>query len=67
MAGVNIDIKFGPSRNPDWKAKSSYGFKRIRYAYNAPQYTRKYTGASGKMHYITIGFGGFARGVERKM
>jgi hypothetical protein len=66
MTGVNIDIKFGPSKVPDWKPKTNYGFMRIRYAYNAPQYSGKYSGASGKMHYITIGFGGFARGVERK-
>jgi hypothetical protein len=67
MTGVNIDIKFGPSKVPDWKPKTSYGFMRIRYAYNAPQYARKYAGASGNMHYVTIGFGGFARGVEREM
>lgn len=66
MLGVNLDIKFGKNNIPAFRPKTSYGFMRIRYAFNIPQFENKYTGAAGKMHYITIGFGGFARGAERE-
>ncbi len=66
MIGVNIDIKFGQKKTPLFSPKTSYGFMRIRYAYNIPRFEKKYDGISGNMHYITIGFGAFARGLKRE-
>lgn len=63
--GFNFDIKFGPRHTPKYNPKTSYGFIRIRYGYNMPRFEKKYDGMSGNMHYITIGFGGLARGLKR--
>ncbi len=65
MAGINLDIKFGKKKTPAYSPKAGYGFMRIRYAYNMPQFERNYPGITGNMHYITIGFGAFARGLVR--
>lgn len=65
MAGINFDIKLGKKKTPAYSPKSSYGFIRIRYAYNMPQFENDYPGMCGNMHYFTIGFGGFARGLRR--
>lgn len=64
--GMNLDIKFGPSRTPDFSPKASYGFMRIRYSFNNPEFERKYTGMDGKIHCITIGFGAMARRLKRE-
>ncbi len=66
MVGINFDIKFGAKKTPAYKPKTSYGFMRIRYAYNIPRFDKKYDGMSGNMHYITIGFGGMSRGLQRE-
>jgi len=66
ILGINFDIKFGPKHTPDYSPKTSYGFMRIRYGYSIPSFEKKYDGMTGNMHYITIGFGGMARGVKRK-
>lgn len=66
MIGVNFDIKFGPKHTPANSPKTSYGFIRIRYAYNIPRFENKYDGMTGNMHYITIGFGGMSRGMKRE-
>lgn len=66
IVGVNLDIKFGPYRTPSYSPKTSYGFLRIRYGYCLPQFDRKYEGMIGNMHYITVGFGGMARGTKRE-
>ncbi|MDP1725945.1 MAG: hypothetical protein Q8M15_04120 [Bacteroidota bacterium] len=65
MIGVNFDVKFG-QKTPSYRPKSSYGFIRVRYAYNIPGFDKKYNGISGNMHYITIGFGGLARELKRE-
>ncbi len=67
MAGINFDIKFGPQRTPQFRPKASYGFMRVRYALNFPQFGKKYDGMEGTMHYVTIGFGGMARGLKREL
>ncbi|MDD4143269.1 MAG: hypothetical protein PHN68_01405 [Prolixibacteraceae bacterium] len=64
--GINLDIKFGPKNVPDYSPKTSYGFMRIRYGYTLPNFEKKYVGMAGNMQYITIGFGGMARGVKRE-
>jgi hypothetical protein len=46
--------------------KEILDFDESKSSINIPQFENKYTGAAGKMHYITIGFGGFSRGLERK-
>jgi hypothetical protein len=66
MVGINFDIKFGAKKTPAYSPKTSYGFMRIRYAYNIPRFDKKYDGMTGNMHYITIGFGGMARGLQRE-
>lgn len=63
-AGLNFDIKFGPRHTPAFSPKTNYGFVRIRYAYTNPRVAKKYNGLTGSMHYITIGFGMFSRGVK---
>ncbi len=67
-AGINIDIKLGKGRRGPLtkEAENNYGFMRIRYGYNFARLDRKYDGFSGNMHYITLGFGGFARKIKRQ-
>jgi hypothetical protein len=65
VLGVNLDIKYGPKNTPKYKPKTSYGFMRIRYGYCLPRFEKKYDGMTGNMHYVTIGFGGMARGLKR--
>ena len=64
--GVNLDLKIGSGSGlivggPE----KSYWFIRLRYAYNQPQYSKKYNGFNGDFHYITIGFGGFGSKLKR--
>jgi hypothetical protein len=66
ILGINFDIKFGPKHTPKYSPKTSYGFMRIRYGYSIPRFEKKYDGMTGNMHYITIGFGGMARGLKRE-
>jgi len=66
VLGINFDIKFGPKNTPKYSPKTSYGFMRIRYGYCIPRFEKKYDGMTGNMHYITIGFGGMARGLRRE-
>ena len=63
--GVNFDIKFG-KKGYLFRPKSSYGFLRVRYGYSIPNLSKKYDGISGGTHYITIGFGGFSKGLKRE-
>ena len=65
LAGLNFDVKFG-KKGYLFRPKSSYGFLRIRYGYSIPRFSKKYDGIFGDMHYITIGVGGFARGLKRE-
>ena len=66
IIGINFDVKFGPKHTPKYRPKTSYGFMRIRYGYSIPRFEKKYDGMTGNMHYITIGFGGMARGLKRE-
>lgn len=66
IVGLNLDIKFGPYKTPAHSPKTSYGFMRIRYGLSMPRFENKYTGMTGNMHYITVGFGGMSRGVRRE-
>lgn len=66
IIGINFDIKFGPKHTTKYSPKTSYGFMRIRYGYSIPRFEKKYDGMTGNMHYITIGFGGMARGLKRE-
>lgn len=66
IIGINFDIKFGPKHATKYSPKTSYGFMRIRYGYSIPRFEKKYDGMTGNMHYITIGFGGMARGLKRE-
>ncbi len=65
--GLNLDIKLGPSKTPMVSSgqEQSYWFLRLRYAYNAPNFEKKYNGINGSMHYITVGIGGFGRRIKR--
>ena len=63
--GVNFDIKFG-GKEYLFRPKSSYGFLRIRYGYSIPNFSKKYDDILGGTHYVTIGFGGFSRGLKRE-
>jgi len=66
VLGINFDIKFGPKNTSKYRPKTNYVFMRIRYAYCIPRFEKKYNEMSGNMHYITIGFGGVARGLKRE-
>lgn len=67
-SGLNMDLKLGKpntalvSNGPE----QSYRFVRIRYSYNSPQFSWKYTGFNGNIHSITIGIGGFGRALRRE-
>ena len=63
--GVSFDIKFG-KKGYSFRPKSSYGFLRVRYGYSIPNFSKKYDEISGGTHYITIGVGGFSRGLKRE-
>jgi len=63
--GVSFDIKFG-KKGYLFCPKSSYRFLRVRYGYSIPNFAKKYDEISGGTHYITIGFGGFSRGLKRE-
>lgn len=65
IAGVNLDIKFGPRNMPKYSPKTSYGFLRIRYGYSFLGFDKKYENMTGDMHYITIGLGGMGRASKR--
>ncbi len=62
--GVSYDIKFS-KKGYSFRPKSSYGFLRVRYGYNIPNFSKKYDGVSGATHYVTVGIGGFSRGLKR--
>jgi hypothetical protein len=62
---VSFDIKFG-KRGYLFRPKSNYGFLRVRYGYSIPNFSKKYNEISGGTHYITVGFGGFSRGLKRE-
>jgi hypothetical protein len=64
--GVNMDIKFKTAQRwIGFGPNESYRFIRLRYSYIMPQFDRKYNGFSGDLHCITIGFGAFARAMNR--
>ena len=60
--GINLDFKLNfNNKNSD----PSYGFVRVRYAYNKPQFNWKYSGFNGYFQYLTIGIGGFSRRIKQ--
>lgn len=61
--GLNLDFKLGKFKKK--KPEPSYGFVRVRFAYNKPQFNWKYNGFDGDFYYLTIGVGGLARGNKR--
>lgn len=65
-AGLNFDFKMAYSQS-GIVAYQEDGFWmiRVRYAYNAPQFSWRYSGFNGNMHYITIGLGGFGKRLKR--
>ncbi len=69
VLGLNVDIKLGQPQSVNHYnySTSNYGFIRLRYAYTNPRFNRKYSGISGNMHYITIGFGGFYSKLKREL
>lgn len=66
-SGLNLDLKLGETNNAmlNYGPEQSYWFARIRYSYNSPQFSGKYTGFNGNFHSITIGIGGFGRALRR--
>jgi hypothetical protein len=65
--GCTLDIKFGNRKGNALYNQNNFGFVRIRYTYNMPQFDNKYSGFSGTIHSITIGAGGFSRPIRRSM
>lgn len=64
--GINLDFKLGSGNGMIMGGpEDSYWFVRVRYAYNQPQFNKKYQGYDGNFHYITIGVGGFGRKLVR--
>ena len=65
--GINLDLKLGKPGTPVIAPnESAYWFIRFRYAYNQPQFSKRYDGYTGNMHYVTVGFGGFGRRLKRE-
>ena len=64
-AGASIDIKLFKRTNFLMYSPVGYAYVRIKYTYNAPQFAERYTGFSGNLHRISIGFGGLFRGEKR--
>lgn len=67
MLGFSFDFKFGTKKSPRYMTNTNYGFMRLRYSYNLPQFDNKYQGLDGGFHSITIGFGGMARRLIRDL
>jgi hypothetical protein len=65
VLGFNFDLKLGKDTNPDFYPRSSFGFLRLRYSFNMPQFSDNLDGFKGNYHNITIGFGGFIRNLKR--
>jgi len=65
VLGFNFDLKLGKDTNPDFYPRTSFGFVRIRYSFNMPQFSNNLEGFKGNYHNITIGFGGFIRNLSR--
>jgi len=65
LIGLNFDVKLG-KKDYLFRPKSSYFFLRIRYGYSIPRFSKKYDEILGNMHYITIGIGGFSKGLKRE-
>lgn len=64
--GLNLDFKLGKARRViNRPAEPSYWFLRIRYAYNKPQFDRRYNRFNGAFHYLTIGIGALERRSKR--
>ncbi|MCC7030090.1 MAG: hypothetical protein IT257_07275 [Chitinophagaceae bacterium] len=61
--GFNVDYKLKFMQRSD---DPSYGFVRLRYAYNKPQFTKRYSGFDGNYHYLTIGVGVLIRNTKRR-
>jgi hypothetical protein len=61
--GFNADFKLQFMQRSD---DPSYTFVRLRYAYNKPQFTKRYPGFDGNYHYLTIGVGAFIRNTKRR-
>ena len=62
--GITIDYKLG-RKNQDHSDIQNIGLLRFRYAYNQPQYGKKYTGFDGDFQYFTLGIAGFIRNSKR--
>ncbi|MEJ8800463.1 hypothetical protein [Pontibacter sp. H249] len=68
--GANLDLKMGRSgkvRMVSQGPEESFWFVRLRYAFNSPQFYKKYDGFGGGMHYLTVGIGGFGRKLTRQL
>ena len=64
--GLNLDLKMRKSSSGIVaRNESGEWIIRLRYSFNQPQFEKSYTGFSGNIHYITIGFTGFARRLKR--
>jgi len=61
--GTNFDLKFG-KKGYSFRPKASYGFLRIRYSFCLA--IKRNEGIIGNTHYITVGLGGFSRGLKRE-
>ncbi len=66
VAGLNIEVKFGPKKMPEFMPKTNYSYLNVRYSYGMPQFEKKYAGMHGNFHYITIGHGSMSRGTHRQ-
>jgi hypothetical protein len=66
VAGLNIEVKFGPKKLPEFMPKTNYSYLNIRYNYGMPQLEKKHAGMNGNFHYFTIGYGTMSRGTRRQ-
>lgn len=66
-AGINADFKLGKSTAGivSMTAEQAFWLLRVRYAFNSPEFGKKYRGFEGNLHYLTIGIGGFGRKLKR--
>jgi hypothetical protein len=68
--GLNVDIPLGKTSglNPvvSYNEEGKW-FLRIRYGYVMPQFSARYSGFEGNMHYLTIGIGGIGHKIKRDL
>ncbi len=66
--GLNVDMRISKLLITSLKnggIEKGFYLLKFRYAYNAPQFQKKYAGLDGSMHYLTVGIGLYGKRYKR--